>query len=116
MAEDAAPEPVTTSGPPIGAMVAGNRLDLLQTGEERLAAILALIAGAKHSLKLLFYMFNTDEVGVQVRDALVEAARRGVEVKLLIDGFGSTAEPKFFTVLDESGGQHCVFNPTYGRR
>jgi cardiolipin synthase A/B len=115
MAEDA-PEPVTTSGPPISADIAGNRLDLLQTGEERLRAILELIAGAQVSLKLLFYMFNTDEAGERVRDALVEAARRGVEVKLLIDGFGSAAEPRFFAVLDESGGEHCVFNPTYGRR
>jgi len=115
MADDA-PEPVTTAGPPIGADIAGNRLDLLQTGEERLGAILDLIAGAQVSLKLLFYMFNPDEVGEQVRNALVEAAKRKVDVKLLIDGFGSAAEPSFFAVLNENGGEHCVFNPTYGRR
>ena len=51
-----------------------------------------------------------------VRDALVEAARRGVEVKLLIDGFGSAAPPDFFAALDQAGGEHCVFNPSYGRR
>ena len=111
---DRAPEPATI--PPIRAEVAGNRLELIETGKGRLHAILELIGGAQHSLKLLFYMFNADRSGEKVRDALVEAAKRGVEVKLLIDGFGSSAPPRFFTALDESGGRYCVFNPEYGRR
>jgi cardiolipin synthase A/B len=116
MPDDVAPEPVTPSGPRIHAEIAGNRLDLIETGEERLRALLDLIEGARHSLKCLFYMFNPDRVGERVRDSLVEAAKRGVEVRLLIDGFGSAAPPSFFTVLDENGGEHCVFNPDYGRR
>jgi cardiolipin synthase len=52
---------------------------------------------------------------VAVRDALVAAARRGVEVRLLIDGFGSAATPEFFAAIDQFGGEHCVFNPSYGR-
>ncbi len=99
----------------IRAEVAGNLLEVIETGEGRLRAILDLIAGAQHSIKLLFYMFNPDRVGERVRDALADAARRGVEVKLLIDGFGSAAGPDFFTMLDETGGEHCVFNPAYGR-
>jgi cardiolipin synthase len=109
-AEAAPPADVT-----IRAEVAGNLLEVIETGEGRLRAILELIGGAQSSVKLLFYMFNPDRVGECVRDALVAAAQRGVEVKLLIDGFGSAAPPSFFTVLDESGGEHCVFNPAYGR-
>src|SRR5947209_3428666 len=111
---DRAPESVTT--PPIRAEVAGNRLELLETGEARLRALLSLIGGAQRSVKILMYMFNPDGAGERVRDALVEAARRGVDVKLLIDGFGSAAGPGFFTALNESGGEICVFNPAYGRR
>ena len=62
------------------------------------------------------YMFNPDRDGDAVRDALTDAARRGVDVKLLIDGFGSAATPEFFAELAEAGGEHCVFNPSYGRR
>jgi cardiolipin synthase len=62
------------------------------------------------------YMFNTDRAGERVRDALVEAARRGVAVQLLIDGFGSGAGPDFFAALSRAGGDECVFNPSYGRR
>src|SRR5438034_8189618 len=93
--------------PPIRAEIAGNRLKVLETGKARLRALLDLIGGAERSVKILMYMFNSDSAGEQVRDALVEAARRGVGVKLLIDGFGSAAAPSFFTALDESGGEIC---------
>ena len=102
--------------PAIRAEIAGNTLELLETGKSRLRTLLDLIAGAERSIKMLMYMFNPDQTGEVVRDALVQAALRGVEVKLLIDGFGSSAPPRFFTALDESGGQICVFNPSYGRR
>ena len=113
MADDAA-SPKTR--PPITAEVAGNRLELLESGEARLRALLSLIAEARTSVKILMYMFDPDAVGERVRDALVEATRRGVEVKLLIDGFGSAAGASFFTALEETGGRVCVFNPAYGRR
>jgi cardiolipin synthase len=100
----------------IRAKVAGNDFELIERGEARLAAILDLIRNAKGSLKLLFYMFNADKCGTVVRDALTEAALRGVEVKLLIDGFGSGAPADFFASLEEGRGQICVFNPQYGRR
>lgn len=101
---------------PIRAEVAGNLLEALETGEARLEALMALITGARRSIKMLMYMFNPDDVGVMVRDALVDAARRGVDVKVLIDGFGSAAPPRFFAAIDDSGGEYCVFNPSYGRR
>ena len=118
----ATPEPVAdrpeiaASPPVIRAEVAGNALEVIETGSERLHVLLELIAGAEKSLRMLMYMFNRDDVGETVRDALIEAVKRGVDVKLLIDGFGSTATPKFFTDLDESGAEYCVFNPAYGRR
>ncbi|HEV8407951.1 MAG TPA: phosphatidylserine/phosphatidylglycerophosphate/cardiolipin synthase family protein, partial [Sphingomicrobium sp.] len=75
-----------------------------------------LIAEAKESIRMLMYMFNADRSGEMVRNALILAARRGVDVKLLVDGFGSGATGEFFSAIDEAGGKHCVFNPSYGRR
>jgi cardiolipin synthase len=100
----------------IRAEVAGNQLEVIVTGDARLHAVLDLIAGATSSLKVLMYMFNADEAGDMVRNALDAAACRGVDVKLLIDGFGSDAPHPFLEVLKRSGGDYCVFNPTYGRR
>jgi len=101
---------------PIRAEIAGNRLELIESGQERLELLLKLIGEARESIRMLMYMFNADRSGERVRTALVSAARRGVDVKLLVDGFGSGATPEFFAAIDEAGGKHCVFNPSYGRR
>jgi cardiolipin synthase A/B len=113
MADQGAP-PATKA--PIRAEIAGNRLELIETGQERFRLLLKLIAEAESSIRMLMYMFNPDRDGDAVRDALTAAARRGVKVTLLIDGFGSAVTPKFFADLGEAGGEHCVFNPSYGRR
>ena len=102
--------------PPIVAEIAGNRLEVIESGDERLKLLLELVGGAQHSIRMLMYMFNADRVGTRVRNALIAAARRGVEVKLLIDGFGSSAPNDFFQPLDAGGGDHCLFHPSYGRR
>ena len=111
---DQASAPVTNA--PIRAEIAGNRLELIESGVERFNMLLELIGGAEASIKMLMYMFNPDKDGDVVRDALTQAAQRGVDVKLLIDGFGSAATPKFFADLAKAGGEYCVFNPTWGRR
>jgi len=100
----------------IRAEVAGNRLEVIESGDARLQLLLELIGRAQQSIKMLMYMFNPDRVGVRVRDALADAAMRGVDVKVLIDGFGSAAPEDFFDSVDRAGGDHCRFNPSYGRR
>ena len=104
-------------GDRIRAEVAGTRLEVLLTGSERLDAILALIGGAERSLRLLFYIYNDDQAGTRVRDALVAAVRRGVEVKLLLDGYGcSNVRADFFKTFSDAGGALCLFHAAYGRR
>jgi len=102
--------------PGLSLAVAGNRLTLLADGPERLEALLELIETARESLRFLYYMFMDDVSGTRVRDALIEAAGRGVEVWLLVDGFGSTANRDFFRPLKEAGIAFCQFSPKYGRR
>ena len=102
---------------PISATIAGTRLNLIETGTERLQVLLDLIAGAEKTVRLLFYMFDRDRSGEIVRDALVAAARRGVRVRLLLDGYGSAnVTPAFFSDLAQAGADFCLFHPKYGRR
>ena len=97
--------------------VDGNRLTLLTEGPARLEALLALINEAETSLRVLYYIFDKDDAGDRVRDALLRAVDRGVEVALLIDGFGSSQTPDtYFRELHEKGARFCRFNPSYGRR
>ena len=95
----------------------GNRLTLIPDGPERLAQLMALIDGATTSLRLLYYIYTGDTAGGRVRDGLLRAIDRGVDVALLIDGFGSShTNEQYFRELSERGARFCRFNPSYGRR
>jgi cardiolipin synthase len=67
----------------------GNRIRLLSSGQQYISALLAAIASARHTVHLETYLFADDATGRAVLAALTQAARRGVEVRLLVDGFGS---------------------------
>jgi cardiolipin synthase len=81
-----------------------------------MAALLALIEGARKSLRLFYYIFAQDESGRTVRDALIGACGRGVHVSLTIDGFGSSATDSFLQPLHQAGADICRFLPRFGRR
>jgi len=109
MPMDAPPQPVFT--------VDGTRLTLLDTGKRRLDALLHLIGAAKHSLRLLYYIYADDSVGRQVNEALIAAAHRGVSVALIVDGFGAdlVSSRAFYRPLEEAGVSVCHFSPRWGR-
>jgi cardiolipin synthase len=109
-----APAPTKTTRAPLE--VAGNTLTLLSEGPERLDALVALIDDAKESLRILYYIFLDDASGTRVRDALVAAADRGVEVEMLVDGFGSTANEEFLRPLVDRNIGFCRFSSKFGRR
>jgi cardiolipin synthase A/B len=98
--------------------VDGNSLSLLTHGPERLDALVALIDGARTSLKLLYYMYAEDDAGQRVHNALLASAARNVKIALIVDGFGSdaTAHDEFFKPLKAVGIDVCAFHPRWGRR
>jgi cardiolipin synthase A/B len=97
--------------------VGANVLTFFPDGPERLDALVALIDGAKQSLRLLYYIYDPDKAGARVREAIFRAIDRGVAVSLLIDGFGSSDTPDdYFADLPKKGARFCRFNPSYGRR
>ena len=96
--------------------VAGNRLTLLPDGPERLEALIALIDGAKESLRVLYYIWVDDATGRRVRDALLARGRaRGQRVaagrRLRRVGRGG-----FFQPLVDAKARFCRFVPRWGRR
>lgn len=69
-------------------MLAGNRVDMLRSGDETYPPMIAAIDGAKRSIALASYIFRVDSVGEAFIAALVRAHGRGVQVRVLIDGVG----------------------------
>ncbi len=67
----------------------GNSVLLLRNGAEYFPALVTAIESALHSIYLEAYIFADDSSGRVVADALVAAAERGVEVRVVVDGFGT---------------------------
>ena len=108
-ASDARPQPPFA--------VAGDTLTLLDTGKRRLEALIALIDGAKTSLRILYYIYADDDAGRRVNAALIAAASRGIAVALIVDGFGSDeTNAAFFAPLEAAGVSVCRFQARFGRR
>jgi cardiolipin synthase len=66
-----------------------NRTDLLVDGDEAYAAMLDAINAAQYSVALQTYIYDGDDVGERFTAALEAAARRGVAVRVLVDGLGA---------------------------
>ncbi len=70
-------------------MVSGNKAELLKNGDEIFPAMTREIREAKRSVNLETYIFQPDEAGRQFADAMIDAAKKGVQVRFLIDSWGS---------------------------
>lgn len=87
-------------------------VQLLVDGARTYAALLEAIAQARHHVHLEYYIYAPDQTGTAIRDALVERARAGVAVRLLLDAVGSSACPRrFFDPLVAAGGELAWFHP-----
>jgi cardiolipin synthase A/B len=74
----------------------GHAVRLLRNGEETFPAWLAAIEAARSRISLEMYIFSDDAIGRKVADALIGAAGRGVEVRLLYDFVGCRDTPSEF--------------------
>ncbi len=87
----------------------GNHIDLLKNGAEYFPAIESDIVNAKHEIYLQTYIFEADTTGYRITEALQQAAQRGVNVYVLLDGFGSKDLPKKIVEMMEAHGVHVMF-------
>jgi cardiolipin synthase len=69
----------------------GHAIELLRGGDDLFPAMGVAIAQARHTIWLATYIFHDDAVAQTLALLLAEAARRGVQVRVVVDGFGSKA-------------------------
>jgi cardiolipin synthase len=97
---------------PPGRFVGGNTARLLRGGDELFTAMCDAIAGARKQVWLATYIFELDAAGQRLCDAFIAAANRGVQVRLVIDGFGARSSlPRLRERLGESAVAIDVFRP-----
>lgn len=92
--------------------VTGNRVDLLCCGEFYFPALCEAIDAATRSVRMETYIYTHDASGECVTRALVEAARRGVAVYVVVDGIGTGEPPQeVISAFREAGVHYRVFRP-----
>ena len=90
----------------------GNQLQLLRGGDMLFPAMLQAIQRATSEIWLATYIFNNDPASEAVAQALAEAALRGVQVRVVLDGFGGKASlGAIAEVLRPAGVQLTIFRP-----
>jgi cardiolipin synthase A/B len=93
-------------------LLAGNRIRLLENGDEAFPEMLDAIAGARSSVTLLTYIFDQDPVGRRFREARSGARDRGVEIRVLVDAVGARySVPPMTRSLRNEGITTAVFHP-----
>jgi len=99
----------TTGLPPSTAVSAQWLVD----GHATYKSLLQAIATAHHHVHLEYYIWNPDRTGLRLRDALVERARAGVKVRVLLDAVGAgRMRRRHLQPLLDAGAEVGWFHPT----
>ncbi len=85
---------------------------IFDDGREKFDALLVDIREAKKSIHMEYYIFRMDNLGKEIYHALIDASKRGVEVRVLYDAWGSNkTKIKDFVELIKNGGHVSEFFP-----
>ena len=99
-------------------LIPGNKIDILQNGDAYFPAMLDAIRHAQHAINFEAYILYSDTIGRQFRDALAERARAGLEVRVLLDGIGSSSKLKNsdVRVMTDAGCKFAYYHPMHSWR
>lgn len=90
----------------------GNSIALLENGEAFFPAVIAAVESAEAEVVIETFIWAEDKVGVQLHQALIAAARRGVRVTVTVDDYGSPGfSAQFLQALRQAGVALLVFDP-----
>ena len=90
-----------------------NKVKLLINGEEKFPVFLEALRSAKDHIHLEYYIFEEDNIGNEIIAILKEKAKKGVEVRITVDDFGSPKINKHYKQFEESGIEFQTFLPVH---
>lgn len=94
-------------------LLKGNDFKCLYNGDEAYPAMLEAVESARHSVRLVTYIFNNDRIGRRFAEALIGAAERGVKVQVLVDWLGEFySRPRIGKMFQGSKVQFERFLPS----
>lgn len=90
----------------------GNTLELLINGEQFFPRVFECIRSAKREILLETFIVFADKVGIQLKDALLDAAGRGVRIEVTVDGYGTAnLDGEYIAQLLHAGVHLRMFDP-----
>ncbi|HEX9403164.1 MAG TPA: phospholipase D-like domain-containing protein, partial [Steroidobacteraceae bacterium] len=96
---------------------APSSIRLHQDGSESAAALFATMSSAIDRLDICTYILGNDAFGREAMQRMIDRARSGVQVRLLIDGVGAIQLPRAcFAQLNLAGVQTAIFSPLFARK
>jgi cardiolipin synthase len=97
--------------------IADNDVTLLHTGTDFFPALIGAIDAAQYEVYFETYIFAGDDTGLSVQAALIRAAQRGVQVRMITDwwGTGRRQVNSMHAQLVAQGVEHRMFNPWFLR-
>lgn len=90
----------------------GNRIQLLENGEQFFPRVFGAIRRAQHSVLLETFILFEDDVGNALHRELLAAAQRGVKIEMMVDGYGSPdLSDEFVSSLTSAGVRFLYYDP-----
>ncbi|HEX8373216.1 MAG TPA: phospholipase D-like domain-containing protein [Chthoniobacterales bacterium] len=94
-----------------GGFLPGNHVETLENGDEIFPAMLEAIRSAKHSVNFETFVFYNDKTGRLFTDALVDRAKAGVPVRVIIDAVGGAKTTGLRREMRDAGVDVHVYHP-----
>ena len=92
----------------------GNHVEVLRNGKEIFPAMLECIAGARHTIDFLTFVYWRGEIGTTFAQALSERARSGVRVRVLLDAWGAhSLDRGLIDMMEDAGVRVRWFRPLH---
>src|SRR5678809_147323 len=86
-----------------------NEVKLIRAGNEYFKLLQRLINSAEHSIHLQIYIYDNDETGLMVGEAMINAAKRNVQVYFIADGYASRLMSRSCIARLRNAGVHFKF-------
>lgn len=95
-------------------VLGGNRSKVLTNGHDTYQAMLQALRGAKHHIHIEFYILRDDVVGSMFQKLLIEKAKQGVKIRIIVDGVGSLElKKRYIRELEQAGIEFYWFLPVW---
>ncbi|MEO7768881.1 MAG: cardiolipin synthase ClsB [Ferruginibacter sp.] len=106
--------PRSRKNKPTSSYISDNKVKLIRGGAAYFELLEKIIGQARDTIHLQVYIYDEDETGKKIAEALIAAAKRKVKVYLLVDGYASQSlSPAFIQHLADGGVNFRFFDPLF---